>query len=204
MTTFLLIRHAENDYLKKAILAGRLPGIHLNAKGQQQAEKLAQALAETPIKAVYSSPLERAVETGKPLAKAHDLKVLKRLGLAEVDFGEWEGKSLRRLPRNKLWRVVQHSPSLMRFPGGESFLEAQQRIVNELEAMRRSHKPKDVVACISHGDMIKLAVAYYLGLPLDLFQRVMVFPASVTTLALSESSARLVNLNHLPEPPSSE
>jgi probable phosphoglycerate mutase len=124
--------------------------------------------------------------------------VVQRDGLLELDMGKWQDRSLKQVRRQKLWRAVQSTPSLARFPGGESFAEAQGRIVRELEAIAAGHKPKDVVACVGHSDMIKLAVAFYLGLPLDLFQRLTIAPASITTLFISKNGARLYNLNHLP------
>jgi probable phosphomutase (TIGR03848 family) len=196
MPTILLIRHAENDYYKQGRLPGRLPGVHLNEKGQAQAKALAHALTKMPLKAVYSSPLERTMETAEPIAAAQGLEVTPRPGLLEVEIGEWQGLTLKQLRRRKLWKVVQRNPTLARFPAGESFAEAQMRIVHELEALAAAHKPKQVFACVGHSDMIKLAVAYYLGLPLDLFQRLTVQPASVSTLHLSKSHSRLINLNH--------
>lgn len=199
MPVVLLIRHGENEYVKKGRLAGRKEGVHLNDKGRAQAQALAEALANVPITAVYSSPLERTMETAAPLAEIHKLKVIARDGLLEVDYGDWQDKTLKQLARRKLWKTVQSAPAHMRFPGGESFGEAQLRIAEELTGLARTHKKKDIIACVGHSDMIKLAAAYFLGLPLDLFQRLIVQPASVTTLHLSpDHGARLVNLNHIP------
>lgn len=198
MPTILLIRHGENDYVRKARLAGRKSGVHLNEKGRQQADLLAETLAKTKLKAVYTSPLERALETAQPIASAHKLKVIKRDGLLELDMGKWQDKTLKQVRRQKLWRVVQNTPSLARFPEGESFAEAQSRIVHDLDVLAAQHKPRDVIACVGHSDMIKLAVAFYLGLPLDLFQRLTIAPASITTLFVGKTGARLYNLNHLP------
>ncbi len=200
MATILLIRHAENEYVKKGRLAGRLPQVHLNETGAGQAAALAERLAGAPLKAVYSSPLDRTVETAKPIADAHGLPVVRRPGLTELDFGTWEGRTLKQLRRRKLWPVVQGNPARARFPEGESFAEAQMRICQELEALSGLHKAKDLIAAVSHSDMIKLAAAYFMGLPLDLFQRLTVFPASITTLVLSERGARLINLNHYLDP----
>ncbi len=198
MPTVLLIRHGENDYVKKGRLAGRKPGVHLNEKGRAQAENLAKALAKTPIKAVYSSPLERTIETAEPIAKAQKLKVIKREGLLEVDFGKWQDKTLKQLARQKLWGIVQFNPAQARFPDGESFADAQHRIITEVEILCNQHKPKDTIVCVSHSDMIKLAVAYYLGLPLDLFQRLTVMPGSISTIHVGKGSTRLYNLNYVP------
>lgn len=198
MPVILLIRHGENDYVKKARMAGRLPGVHLNETGKAQALALADKLASAPIKALYCSPLERAMETAQPLAAALNQEIIIRPGLIETDIGEWAGHTLKSLRRLKLWRTVQTAPSLFRFPGGESFAEAQHRICRELEAICSTLEPKDLVACVTHADPIKLAVAYYLGLPLDNFQRLAVSPASVTALHIGETSSHLLNLNYDP------
>lgn len=196
MTILLLIRHGENEYVKKGRLAGRLPAVHLNEKGRQQAQAVAEKLTGAPIKAVYSSPLERTMETAEPIAKALGLEVIPRQGLIETDFGEWQDKKVKGLSRLKIWRIVQFAPALMRFPQGESFAECQFRMVQELESLRAKHEPKDMIACVSHSDPIKLVVAYYLGLPLDLFQRLHIAPASITTLGIGEGGSRLLNLNY--------
>jgi probable phosphoglycerate mutase len=198
MPTILLIRHAENDYVKKGLMAGRLPNIHLNEKGRLQVQALTERLSKAPIKAVYTSPLERAIETAEPLAKALGLEAIICPALAETDIGEWENQSHKKLRRLKAWKIVQGAPSLFRFPGGESFAECQGRIVAEIETLRTQHDEKDLIACVSHADPIKLAVAYYLGLPLDHFQRLSASPASITALHISEMGSRLLSLNFDP------
>ena len=185
MPIFLLIRHGENDFVGKR-LAGRLPGVHLNEKGRQQAALIAAALSKAPIKAIYSSPLERAVETAAPLALALNLPVSLRPGLMEIDFGSWQGKTHKQMRRMKLWKVVQEQPSQMRFPGGESFAEAQLRLSQEIDALQALHEEQDLVACFSHSDAISLAVTHYLGLPLDNFQRLSIGTASMTLLFLGK------------------
>jgi probable phosphomutase (TIGR03848 family) len=198
MPLLLLIRHGENDYSKKGKLAGRLPGVHLNERGQKQAEELGKAFAQVPIKAVYSSPLERAMETAAPIAKARGLKVIGEPGLLEANVGQWQGQSVRRLALTKYWRIIQHAPSRAGHPGGETFLQTQTRIVSALDAICGKYKPRDIVVCVFHADPIKLAVAHYLGLPLDHFQRLACDTGSVTTLFISESSAQLLRLNQRP------
>ena len=181
MTTLLLIRHGENNMVGKR-LAGRLPNVHLNDNGRRQAEEVARALCKAPIKAIYSSPLERAVETAQPLAQALNLEIQPAPGLIEVGFGDWTGKTLKQLSRLKLWKVVQEKPSEMRFPNGESFREAQQRAVAQVECMAGAHDEKDMLACFSHGDIIRLLSAHFLAIPLDEFQRVGADPASITVV----------------------
>jgi probable phosphomutase (TIGR03848 family) len=204
MALIFLIRHGENEYTRTGKLAGWTKGVSLNAAGQKQAQALAQRLKPVPIKHIYSSPLERARETAAPLAEARGLKVAIREGLGEVRYGQWTGQSLKRLARMKLWRVVQGLPSAMQFPEGETIRGAQLRLVDELEQIARAH-PKDMVAVVSHSDPIKLAVAFYLGMPLDLFQRLQIQTCSVTVLRLGQGQPSLVKLNDTGpfEPPSS-
>ena len=178
MALILLIRHGENDYVGKR-LAGRTPGVHLNARGRQQAEEVAHTLAEAPLRAVYASPLERALETAEPLAAAHGLTVNVEPGLMEVDFGRWQGKTMRQMRRMKLWPVVQNAPSQVTFPGGESFRAAQERVAACLQGLSERHAESEVIACVSHSDSIRLALAHFLGMPLDHFQRLMVNTASI-------------------------
>jgi probable phosphomutase (TIGR03848 family) len=196
MPTFLLIRHAENEYVAKGRLAGRLPGVHLNENGQQQAAALSKALAKAPLKAIYASPRARCMETAQPLGEALGLEIIPHEGLIEVDFGKWQDKTLKQLRRRKLWKVVQGNPSRMQFPEGETVGNAQQRIVQALEGLVLKHKPKDLIACFSHSDLIKLAVSYYLGQPIDLFQRIMISPASISTLHLGEMGSHIINVNY--------
>jgi probable phosphoglycerate mutase len=196
MPTILLIRHAENEYVAKGRLAGRLPGVHLNERGKKQAATVAEALSKAPIKAVYASPLDRCMETAHPLAVALNKEVIPRDGLLEIDFGDWQDKTLKQLRRRKLWKVVQGNPARMQFPSGETFATAQVRITNELETLSKMHRAKDLIACFSHSDVIRLAVAYYIGTPLDLFQRIAVSPASISTLYIGEFSVRVINVNH--------
>ena len=194
MTRLLIIRHATNDVREKGILAGRTPGVHLNQEGQAQAEALASRLVPAEIEAIYSSPLERCLETAKIIDGPHGLPVTVREGLGEIHFGRWTGQPFEKLRRRRLWRNVQFVPSTMRFPGGESLREMQMRVVAELESVRAKH-PQRTVAIVSHADVIKAAVAYYVGLHLDLFQRLVIAPASLTILDVGKGVPRLQCLN---------
>ena len=198
MPLLLLIRHGENDYTKKHKLAGYLPGVHLNERGQKQARELAEALKDVPIKAVYSSPLERAVETATPIAQVRKLEVRIEAGLIETDVGKWQGRSIKALNLTKHWKVVQRAPSRAKFPEGETFYECQTRVIGALDAICRRYKPQDIIACIFHADPIKLAVAHYLGLPLDHFQRLGCDTGSISVLYVGEMGASLVKLNQKP------
>ncbi len=200
MMNLLLIRHALNDWVGDR-LAGWTPGVHLNEEGQAQAAALAQWLAEVPLVAIYSSPLERAMETAQHLAEARGLVVQVREGLGETRFGDWTGRAIKELQKEELWPVVQVYPGGARFPDGESLREVQARMVAELDAIRDTHSGQ-TVAVFSHSDPIKMAVAHYAGLPLDLFQRLTINPASVTALTFTRFGPRLVCLNHTGSLPS--
>lgn len=198
MPLLLLIRHGENEYVKTGKMAGRLPGVHLNQRGRQQAADLAEALEDVPLNALYSSPLERAVETAEPLAAGCKLEIQLRPDLMDNDIGKWQGRSLKALSRMKKWKIVQQAPSRFTFPEGESFLQTQTRIASCLDEIAARHKPKDIVAVVFHADPIKLAVAHYLGMPLDHFQRLACDTGSVTVLYVAEMGAHLVKLNQRP------
>jgi probable phosphoglycerate mutase len=199
MPLLLLIRHGENEYVKTGKLAGRLPGINLNEKGQKQAQALGEALKDVPMKAVYSSPLERAMQTAQPIAESHRLAIIQDADLMDTHVGRWEGKSLKMLRLTNLWKIVQGAPSRFRFPDGESFLEAQARYVDALERIARRHnKPRDIIAVVFHADPIKLAVAHFLGMPLDHFQRLSCDTGSVSALFIGAMSANLVKYNQRP------
>jgi probable phosphomutase (TIGR03848 family) len=188
-----LIRHGETDTVGKTV-SGWAPGVHLNRAGVMQATRLAARLAGAGIVAIYSSPLERAVETAQPLADKLGREVVQRHGMGEIQFGEWTGRSFEDLDRDPEWRRFNTFRSSTRPPGGELMLEVQGRIVAELNELRLRH-PDESVAVVSHGDVIRAAVAHYAGIPLDLFQRFEISPASVTILRLSEETAVLVRLN---------
>ena len=197
MPTLFLIRHGENDALVRNILPGRNPGIHLNGRGQEQAAELARTLGRLPIKAIYSSPLERAVETAEPLAQSLRLRIRLRQNLTDTDVGEWTGRSWKTLSRTKLWKVIRETPSQFQFPGGETFVQAQERVTNALDAIVRAHGD-ELIAVVFHADPIKLAVAHYLGMPLDNFQRLSAHTGSVTILKMDGSGVKLLALNLSP------
>ena len=198
MPILLLIRHGENNYLKSGRMAGRLPDIHLNKHGQEQAAALAETLKKAPIRALYASPLERAIETARPLACELELPVQIIPGLLDTDVGEWEGMQLKKLRKLSLWKQVQEQPSQVRFPGGESFLELQERLVKEIERIVHAHKQKEMVAVVFHADPIKLVLAHYIGLPLDSFQKLGIAPGSVSVLLTGRAGGHLAALNLKP------
>lgn len=182
MTTLLLIRHATTAATGQR-LGGRTQA-PLDEKGRGQAEAAAARLADLPITAVYASPLARTAETAAIVAAPHRRRVQHVDGLLEVEYGRWTDRPLKPLFRNKLWPVIQARPSLVRFPDGESIRAAQLRAVDCVEELVARH-PRGVIAAVTHADVIKAVAAFYLGQPLDLFQRLVVSPASTTVFALA-------------------
>jgi broad specificity phosphatase PhoE len=193
VTTFLLIRHGSTELVGKA-LAGRLPGVFLDATGRLQAQALAKRLESRSIAAVYSSPLERAVETAEPLARLVQKQIRIREGFTEIGFGEWSGKTLPDLQNDPEWSRFNTQRGHVPARGGELMLEAQARMARELETLRRIH-PEDTLAIFSHADMIKAALLLYLGSPLDHHLRLDISPASVSVLELAEWGPRVVSIN---------
>ena len=181
MRLLLLLRHAVTEHTG-AVLSGWTPGLHLSEQGREQAEALAGRLEPVPLDAVYASPLERCQETAAVVAGAKGLKLETLEDVGEVRYGDWTGRTLKELSREPLWKVVQATPSAARFPDGESIFEMQARAVLAVEGLREAH-PKQTVAVCSHADVIKALTCHYLGMHLDLFQRVVVSPASVTAIA---------------------
>jgi probable phosphoglycerate mutase len=195
MAYIFLVRHGQNDWVKKRRLAGWTPGIQLNDAGRKQAAAVAERLAHLPVTAIYSSPLERCRETAEILAEGHGLTVETVEELGEVRYGEWQGQKLKKLTGLKReWHAVQYHPGRFRFPAGESFLEVQHRMVAALETLAGRHE-KEAIVVVSHADVIKLALAHYLGLPIDLFQRLSIATASVSTLTLEADGVRVLRIN---------
>lgn len=196
MTTILLVRHGQNEWVEKKRLAGWIPDIHLNEEGEKQAKELAQRLAHLPLKAIYSSPVTRCMETAAYLSRTLELDVQTLEDVGEVRYGEWEGAEIETLSKEKSWYAVQHFPSRFRFPQGEALREVQARAVSALETLAANHEKADMVAVFSHADLIKLVLAHYLGVHIDLFQRIVIAPASVSVLALMENGmVRVLRLN---------
>lgn len=201
MTRFLLVRHAVNDFVKTGRLAGWTPGVHLNEDGKVQAEAIGQRLAKAPLTAIYSSPLERTIETAQSIAQHHpNLKLQMEAGVGEVRYGEWQGKTIKKLAKQKPWYTVQHFPSRMQFPQGETMRGVQARAVDTIERLRLQHE-KGLVVVVSHSDVIKMILAHYLGMHPDMFQRLNISPASLSVLSLEDNRpvVDIVNdTSHLP------
>jgi len=198
-TTMLLVRHGQTPTTGK-VLPGRAPGLHLADEGRAQADIAAERIgALKRVDAIYSSPLERAKETAAPIAKARGLRTQVDRGLFECDFGDWTGSELKKLMKLPEWGTVQRAPSTFRFPGGESFTEMQTRMVTTLDKLRLAH-PGGTIVCVSHADTIKAAVAHALGTHIDLFQRIVISPASVTAIAWGPGGPVVLAVNSTGRP----
>ncbi len=201
MPTLILVRHGRSTANATGVLAGRLPGVHLDDAGVQQAVAVGERLAGVRLAAAVSSPLERCRETAREITsrQGEALRAGTDKQLSECDYGEWQGRALKDLAREKLWKTVQAQPSAATFPGGESMRAMQDRAV---AAVRRhdarvaaEHGPDAVWLAVSHGDVIKSILADALGTHLDLFQRIHVDPASVSIVRYSESRPFVLGTN---------
>ncbi|MGH9127963.1 MAG: MSMEG_4193 family putative phosphomutase [Acidimicrobiales bacterium] len=199
-TLVLLVRHGKTPTTGK-VLPGRAPGLHLADAGRAQAEAVASRIAglydtrsKHRVQAIYASPLERASETAEPIGAQLGLPVSVETGLLECDFGEWTGAELKALSKLAEWKTVQRWPSGWRFPGGESFSEMQARMTGCLATLCARH-PGGTLVAVSHADPIKAAVAYALGSHLDLFQRIVVSPCSVSAVAYGDTGPTVLAVN---------
>jgi probable phosphomutase (TIGR03848 family) len=194
MDRLLLARHAVTAHTGHR-LSGWTAGLDLTDSGREQAKALARRLGPVSIQALYSSPLARCMQTAAAIAEVKGLTVRELPEVGEVRYGDWTGRELKELASEDLWRTVQLHPSGARFPGGESLLEMQARAVAAIERLRElpEHAGQTVLVA-SHADVIKAVAAHYLGMHLDLFQRLVVAPASLTAFAFG-AVPRLLRLN---------
>lgn len=199
MTTVFLVRHAVTADTGHR-LTGWTEGVGLTEEGRKQAEIAGAGLAHVKFDAIYSSPIDRTMETARAIAMHHGQRVRSSRGLGEVKYGGWTNKSLKSLMKTKLWDTVQRFPSTARFPDGESLREVQTRAVSEIERLHEEY-PKGKVCCVSHGDVIKLIAAHYLGMHIDLYQRIVIAPASVSVVSLTSHGPHILALNNCPMAP---
>ncbi|MBM7520460.1 histidine phosphatase family protein [Nocardioides nitrophenolicus] len=192
MATLLLVRHGRTTANASGLLAGRTPGVRLDELGIEQAARAGGRIGTVPLAALVTSPQERCKQTAKAIAVAQRerghavTRAVTEKGLAECDYGEWQGRAIKELLREPLWQTVQRQPSAAVFPGGESMVAMQHRAVAAVRridaAVTEEHGPGAVWVAVSHGDIIKSVLADALGMHLDLFQRINVDPASVSVV----------------------
>jgi probable phosphomutase (TIGR03848 family) len=193
-TLVLLVRHGQTP-TTGATLPGRARGLHLADSGRAQADAAAARIGQLKkVSAIYASPLERTRETAKPIAAILGLKVQIDRGLLECEFGDWTGAKLGDLRKLPEWNTVQRYPSGFRFPGGESFAEMQTRMVGAIDKLVARH-PGETIVAVSHADPIKAAVAQAMGTHLDLFQRIVISPCSISAILYSGGGPAVLATN---------
>ena len=192
-TTILFVRHVPHEHQDK-VHVSRTEGVKLAKDAPKRLARLADRLRREKLAAVYASPVSRAIETAMAATERRREEVRVLDDLTETEFGEWTGKTVEEVhrdPRHGVWNRVR---SLARPPGGETMLEVQARMVHGIEALRRDH-PDQTVAVFSHGDPIKCAILYLLGMPLDFYDRIDVDPGSITTTMVGDWGAKVHRLN---------
>lgn len=196
MTTFHLLRHGEHA-VQGRVCAGRMPGVVLSERGRGEAQRSAERLAAAGIAAIYASPLERAQETAGIVGRRLDLPVTVHDDLVEVDFGEWTGRTFDEVRLDPRWQALVQHRSLTSIPGGESIRHVQRRVVEMLMELRQRH-PDEALVLVSHGDVIRTALAFALGMPLDFYGRIEVATASLSTMRIDGNGIRVTAINERP------
>lgn len=194
-TTFFLVRHASHDRVG-TVLCGRIPGVTLGDLGKMQARSLAERFANENVACICSSPLERAVETAEPIAARLGRPLEQSEGITEIDLGSWSGKSFDDLSGDPRWHAWNSSRSTSRPPEGETMLEAQARVVRAMEQWRNVYAGRSVIL-VSHSDVIKAALLYYLGMPIDAYSRFEISPASISTLVVGDWGSMVLRMNEV-------
>ncbi|HTT78762.1 MAG TPA: histidine phosphatase family protein [Stellaceae bacterium] len=196
MTVFHLLRHGEHGLLGR-VLAGRMPGVGLTERGRAEIAAVAERLAEGNIGALYASPLQRTRESAEIIAARLGLAIAFRDDLIELDFGEWTGATFEAIRADPRWQAWSTQRSLAAIPGGENMRQVQQRVVEALIELGERH-PDDNVVVVSHGDVIRSALVFALGMPLDLYGRIEVAQASLSTIRLDGGGIRVIAINERP------
>jgi len=197
MTIIYLVRHGKTDLIRK-MLCGNLPGIPLNEEGRNQAAKTGAYLSTLPIKAIYSSPIQRALETAGIIGKATGLEVISVDFLREIHFGDLQGMEFPCINSHPIWQRYTTLPAYVSFPNGESVVEVQKRVSEGLDWIADQYSENDEIVCVAHSDVLRLAISRALDLPLDNFHRLSISPASVSKLEWAPDRKRLRLLNFQP------
>jgi broad specificity phosphatase PhoE len=198
MTVFYLLRHGEH-VAQGRLLVGRTPGVGLSERGRMQAECVAGGLGQSGIAALYASPLQRTRETAQIVAARLSLPVAYREDLIELDFGEWTGLTFDEVRRDERWQAWSRHRGIAALPGGETMRAVQQRIVDALLELHANHRHQSVLI-VSHGDVIRAALLFALGMPLDFIRRIEVGIASLSTIRIDDDGMRVLGFNELPRP----
>jgi broad specificity phosphatase PhoE len=199
MTVFHLVRHGEHVLRERGILAGRTPGVGLSPTGRAEIAAVAERLADEEIGALYASPLQRTKESADILAARLDLPVQYRDDVIELDFGEWTGLTFDEVRRDARWEAWRICRSMAIVPGGEGMRQVQQRTVNALAELQKAHHGGTIIV-VSHGDVIRAALLFALGMPLDLYARIEIGLASISTIEFDDAGFRVRQINERPRP----
>ncbi len=195
MTTFYLIRHGAKT--SEDIMVGRMRGIHLTAEGRRQAVAIAEHLRGARITEIFSSPLERAIETAEPLARLKRLEIQTSPAFHEIDTGTWTGRTKRALAALPDWKRFCRFPGGTGIPGGETLAQVQSRMVSEIVRLRHAHANAGI-AIVTHEDPIRLAICHFIGAPTNVYDKISVRLGSVTVLQVDTHRALLERVNELP------
>jgi probable phosphoglycerate mutase len=193
---FFLVRHAAHELVDR-VLCGRMAGVSLGNEGRAQAQRVADRLARERIAAIHTSPLERARETAAPIGERLTLAPEVHEAINEIDMGEWSGRSFADLHEDSHWQSWNSARSVSRPPRGESMLQVQARVVDHLERVRANYRDGAVVL-VSHADVIKAALLYCLGMPIDGYRLLEIGPASISTLVIGDWGAKVMSMNEVP------
>jgi probable phosphoglycerate mutase len=197
-TTVFLVRHAAHELIGR-VLCGRMPGVRLGAEGRRQAERVAERLAREAVAALYTSPLERASETAAPIAERLGLQPETSEAITDVDYGEWSGMSFEALDSDPRWATWNAAKSTYRPPGGETVLDVQRRAIGQVERVVEAY-PEGGAVLVSHCDVIKAVLAYFLGLAIESISRFEISPASISTVIIGRWGAKVHSVNEVAAP----
>jgi probable phosphoglycerate mutase len=195
----LLVRHGRHDWLGPATnrIAGRLPGISINADGRAEAEALGRWLAAAPPDRIVSSPLERAMQTAAIIGRATARPVAVDPRLIETGLGPWEGRPVAEIAARdpEGWRAWRTAPTRVAVPGIEPVAEIAGRMLAAAEEYLRAG---GITLFASHQDPLLALCCRLLGLPLDAMRRLEISPGSLTEFEIVRGEAVLVTLNARP------
>jgi probable phosphoglycerate mutase len=196
MTILYFVRHGKTDHSGRR-LCGNIPGIHLNQTGREQADKIASFFEKIPIKSIYTSPVERAIETALTTANKKLLPVEEVEYLREIDFGDYQGKG-EELQRDPLWNTFLKTPTEIHFPNGETVSQAQKRVVEGLNEISVNSPDDEEIMAVAHCEILRFAIAHALNMPLEEYMRLTLDTGSISKVAWSEGHKKVLFLNHSP------
>ena len=197
MTVFHLLRHGEHLLRERGVLAGRTAGVGLSPHGRAEIAAVAERLADEKITALYSSPLQRTRDSAEILSARLGVPIEYRDDLIELDFGEWTGLTFDAVRKDERWHVWSTCRSIASVPGGESMRDLQERVVRALFQLRQAHREATALI-VSHGDVIRAALLFALGMPLDFYWRIEIGLASLSTIDINDSGIRVLAVNERP------